>query len=150
MWIDVQCLDGDFAALHVAFAHERVACPRHQKRRRSSLPHPSSHVTQLTSGRQIARAKILENDLPVFVVAWQTQEILAYRAVKTGEIAQGSEDRIQTVGYVAELTREEGGLDDPITGGWRIIDVRLSLSRSLFVWRVDDEVRSLQMARRAA
>jgi hypothetical protein len=30
-------------------------------------------------------AKILENDVHVFVVSWRTQEVLAYRDLKTNE-----------------------------------------------------------------
>ena len=68
-------------------------------------------------------AKILENDLHVFVVAWRTQEVLAYRDLKTGEIAVGDENKIEQVGYVAVLTRVEEELDNKETGGWKIIDV---------------------------
>lgn len=68
-------------------------------------------------------AKILENDLHVFVVSWRTQEIIAYRDLKTGEITQGSEDKIEQVGYVAVLTRLEDELENKVTGGWKVIDV---------------------------
>ncbi|KAI5476194.1 mitochondrial inner membrane translocase subunit TIM44 [Pseudohyphozyma bogoriensis] len=71
----------------------------------------------------IAKVKILENDLGVLVVAWQTQEILAYRDIKTGEITQGDEDKIMNVGYVAVLTRVEEELENKVTGGWKIIDM---------------------------
>lgn len=69
-------------------------------------------------------AKILENDLHVFVVSWRTQEVLAYRDLKTDEIAVGDENKIQQVGYVAVLTRVEDELDNEETGGWKVIDVR--------------------------
>lgn len=68
-------------------------------------------------------AKILENDLHVYVISWRTQEILAYRDLATGEITQGSEEKLEMCGYVAVLTRVEEELDNPITGGWKIIDV---------------------------
>ncbi|KAM0786344.1 hypothetical protein ACM66B_001816 [Microbotryomycetes sp. NB124-2] len=71
----------------------------------------------------IMSSKILENDLHVFVVAWRTQEVLAYRDIKTGQIAAGDEDRIQQVGYVAVFTRKEEELDNKVTGGWKIIDM---------------------------
>ncbi|KAK4698770.1 hypothetical protein P7C70_g7499, partial [Phenoliferia sp. Uapishka_3] len=71
----------------------------------------------------IMKAKILENELPVFVVAWRTQEILAYRDVKTGEITVGSEDKIEQVGYVAVMTRIEEEVESPVTGGWKVIDI---------------------------
>lgn len=73
-------------------------------------------------------AKILENDIHVFVVSWRTQEVLAYKDLKTGEIAVGDENKILQVGYVAVLTRVEEELDNPETGGWKVIDVRRALS----------------------
>jgi import inner membrane translocase subunit TIM44 len=77
-------------------------------------------------------AKILENDLHVFVVSWRTQEVLAYRDLKTNEIAVGDENKIQQVGYVAVLTRVEEDLDNEETGGWKVIDVRSSLLPTKF------------------
>ncbi|GAA5866310.1 hypothetical protein JCM8547_000735 [Rhodosporidiobolus lusitaniae] len=71
----------------------------------------------------IMSAKILENDVHVFVVSWRTQELLAYRDLKTNEIAVGDENKIQQVGYVAVLTRVEEELDNPETGGWKVIDM---------------------------
>ncbi|GAA5958941.1 hypothetical protein JCM3765_000779 [Sporobolomyces pararoseus] len=71
----------------------------------------------------IMSAKILENDLHVFVVSWRTQEVLAYRDLKTNEIAVGDENKIQQVGYVAVLTRVEEELDNEETGGWKVIDM---------------------------
>ncbi len=71
----------------------------------------------------IMSAKILENDLHVFVVSWRTQEVLAYRDLKTGEITVGDENKIEQVGYVAVLTRVEEELDNEVTGGWKIIDM---------------------------
>lgn len=69
-------------------------------------------------------AKVLENDVHVFVVSWRTQELLAYRDLKTNEITVGDENKIQQVGYVAVLTRVEEELDNLETGGWKVIDVR--------------------------
>ena len=75
-------------------------------------------------------SKILENDLYVFVISWRTQEILAYRDLATGEITQGNENKIESCGYVAVLTRMEDELDNTTTGGWKIIDVRRFASTS--------------------
>ena len=69
------------------------------------------------------QAKVLENDLHVYIISWRTQEILAFRDLKTGEITEGSEDQLISCGYVAVMTRLEDELDNPITGGWKIIDV---------------------------
>lgn len=92
-------------------------------------------------------AKILENDVHVFVVAWRTQEVLAYRDIKTNEVTVGDENKIQQVGYVAVLTRVEEELDNEETGGWKVIDVRCV--RPVFPGRHADRF-SPQMARRAA
>ncbi|GAA6003675.1 hypothetical protein JCM10207_003541 [Rhodosporidiobolus poonsookiae] len=71
----------------------------------------------------IMSAKILENDVHVFVVSWRTQEVLAYRDLKTNEITVGDPDKIEQVGYVAVLTRVEEELDNLETGGWKVIDM---------------------------
>ncbi|SCV70495.1 BQ2448_1889 [Microbotryum intermedium] len=71
----------------------------------------------------IMSAKILDTDLHVFVVAWRTQEILAYRDIKTGKLAVGDENKIEQVGYVAVLTRVDEELDNKVTGGWKVIDM---------------------------
>ncbi|GAA6032162.1 hypothetical protein JCM8097_007104 [Rhodosporidiobolus ruineniae] len=71
----------------------------------------------------IMSAKILENDVHVFVVSWRTQEVLAYRDLKSGEITVGDPNKIEQVGYVAVLTRVEEELDNPETGGWKVIDM---------------------------
>lgn len=93
-------------------------------------------------------AKILENDLHVFVVAWRTQEVLAYRDLKTGEIAVGDETKIEQVGYVAVLTRVEEDLDNKVTGGWKIIDVSFWTLETASGDRRADSTPP-QMARRA-
>ncbi|GAA5961943.1 hypothetical protein JCM21900_001156 [Sporobolomyces salmonicolor] len=71
----------------------------------------------------IMSAKILENDLHVFVISWRTQEVLAYRDLKTDEITVGDDNKIEQVGYVAVLTRVEEELDNEETGGWKVIDM---------------------------
>jgi len=91
----------------------------------SSIPALSLTRSLLLYDLQIMSAKILENDIHVFVVSWRTQEVLAYKDLKTGELAVGDENKILQVGYVAVLTRIEEELDNPETGGWKVIDVRL-------------------------
>ncbi|GAA5981373.1 hypothetical protein JCM11641_005298 [Rhodosporidiobolus odoratus] len=71
----------------------------------------------------IMSAKILENDVHVYVVSWRTQEVLSYRDLKTGEVTVGDENKIEQVGYVAVLTRVEEELDNLETGGWKVIDM---------------------------
>lgn len=66
---------------------------------------------------------MLENDTKVFVISFRTQEIVTFRDPKTGEIAEGDENKIEQCGYVAVLTRVEEELDNEETGGWKIIDI---------------------------
>lgn len=130
------------SGLHLAYSRQRISRARHPESRRtlpstfydslSSLIPPSAdlfapaNLSRTLS--QIMSAKILENDLHVFVVAWRTQEVLAYRDLKTGEVVVGDENKIEQVGYVAVLTRVEEELDNKITGGWKIIDVSSKVS----------------------
>ena len=41
---------------------------------------------------QILHGKILEDEIPVYVVTFATQEILLFRNAKTGEVVVGAED----------------------------------------------------------
>ena len=61
----------------------------------------------------------------MFVVTFQTQEMLIFRNAKTGEIVVGAEDRVEQCHYAAVITRVEEELDNELTGGWKIIEVRL-------------------------
>jgi len=71
----------------------------------------------------VMSAKVLDNDQRVFVVSWRTQEILSFRDPRTGEVVEGSEHDVEQCGYVAVITRIEEELENPVTGGWRIIDM---------------------------
>ncbi|KAG2223238.1 hypothetical protein INT45_006119 [Circinella minor] len=77
----------------------------------------------------LVAAKILENDIPVFVMSFRTQEIILFRNAKSGEIAYGQEDHIEQVTYACVLTKEPEDLQNPVTGGWRIIDMAKHDSR---------------------
>lgn len=77
----------------------------------------------------LVAAKILENDIPVLVMSFRTQEIMIFRNARTNEIAYGQEDRIEQVTYACVITREPEDLQNPITGGWRIIDMAKHDSR---------------------
>lgn len=63
----------------------------------------------------------------MFVITFATQEVLLFRNVKTGEIAVGAEDRVEQCHYAAVITRVEEELDNELTGGWKIVEVRLAL-----------------------
>lgn len=74
--------------------------------------------------RQIADAKILENDVPVFLISFATQEVMIFRNAKTKEVAVGAEDKVEQCTYVAAITRIPEELDDELTGGWKVVEVR--------------------------
>ncbi|KAI0763792.1 mitochondria import inner membrane translocase TIM44 subunit [Trametes elegans] len=71
----------------------------------------------------VSTGKILENDVPVFVITFATQEMLLFRNAKTGEIVVGAEDRVEQCHYAAVITRVEEELDNELTGGWKIIEM---------------------------
>ncbi|KAI9504314.1 protein translocase subunit [Coemansia spiralis] len=75
-------------------------------------------------------ARVLENDVPVIVVTFQTQENNVFRNKKTGEIVQGSEDVIEACHYVAIFTKVPENADDPVTNGWKMIDLAKQSSRT--------------------
>lgn len=75
-------------------------------------------------------ARVLENDVPVIVITFQTHENNIFRNKKTGEIVQGSEDAIEACHYVSIFTKVPENADDPITNGWKMIDLAKQSARS--------------------
>ncbi|KAJ2709056.1 protein translocase subunit [Coemansia spiralis] len=75
-------------------------------------------------------ARMLENDVPVIVVTFQTQENNVFRDQKTREIVQGSEDVIEACHYVSVFTKVPENADDPVTNGWKMIDLAKQASRA--------------------
>lgn len=67
--------------------------------------------------------KILENDVPVFLVQFSTQEVLMFRNAKTGEISVGADNKVEQCTYIAAITRVEEELTNELTGGWKVIEV---------------------------
>ena len=72
----------------------------------------------------VSAGKVLEDDVPVFVVTFTTQEVLLFRNVATREIAVGAEDRVEQCMYAAVVTRVEEELENELTGGWKVVEVR--------------------------
>ncbi|KAI9271324.1 hypothetical protein BY458DRAFT_509670 [Sporodiniella umbellata] len=81
---------------------------------------------------ELVAAKILENDVPVLVLSFRTQEIIVFRNAKSGEVVYGKDDVIEQVTYACVLTKEPEDLQNPVTSGWRIIDMAKHDSRP--VW----------------
>lgn len=75
---------------------------------------------------EVSQGKILENDIPVFLVTFATQEVLCFRNAKSGEVVVGNPTAVEQCRYAAVLKLEESELDNPETGGWKIVEVRTS------------------------
>jgi import inner membrane translocase subunit TIM44 len=73
--------------------------------------------------RQVSTGKILENDIPSFLVTFATQEILLFRSKKDGKVVVGRPDGVESVVYAAVMTLEESELDNPETGGWKVFEM---------------------------
>jgi len=77
----------------------------------------------------LVTAKILDNDIPVLVLSFRTQEVILFRNAASKEIVFGKEDSIEQVTYACVLTKQSEDLQNPITGGWRVIDMAKHDSR---------------------
>ncbi|KAJ7037784.1 import inner membrane translocase subunit tim44 [Mycena alexandri] len=78
----------------------------------------------------VSAGKILDNELPVFVIQFSTQEVLLFRNAKTREIVVGAEDRVEQCTYFAAVTRIEEELGNELTGGWKVIEMARRSSRA--------------------
>ncbi|KAL2043628.1 hypothetical protein N7G274_003935 [Stereocaulon virgatum] len=74
----------------------------------------------------ILSARMLENEVPVFVITCRTQEVHVYRKAKTNELAAGMEDKVQLVTYAIGITRLAEDVNNPDTRGWRLIELQKS------------------------
>ena len=75
----------------------------------------------------MSTGKILDNHIPVYMVVFQTQEVVLFRHAKTGEPLVGRPDAVESVNYAAVFARLEDELEDEVTGGWKLMEVRPSL-----------------------
>ncbi|EMD39032.1 hypothetical protein CERSUDRAFT_112722 [Gelatoporia subvermispora B] len=71
----------------------------------------------------ISTGKILENNVPVFVITFTTQELMLFRNARSGEIVVGAEDKVDQCHYAAVVTRDENELENELTGGWKVIEM---------------------------
>lgn len=78
----------------------------------------------------VSDGKILENDIPVFVISFATQEVLLFRNAKTGEIMVGADNKVEQCTYVAVVTRVLEELDNELTGGWKVIEMARRSARA--------------------
>jgi import inner membrane translocase subunit TIM44 len=78
----------------------------------------------------IAQGKLLDNDVPVFVVSFASQEILLFRSAKTGEPVVGDENAVEACRYAMVLTRVPTEVDNELTGGWKVVEMARRGARS--------------------
>ncbi|KDN41343.1 Tim44-domain-containing protein [Tilletiaria anomala UBC 951] len=74
-------------------------------------------------GIEIVQGKMLENNIPVLVVSFSSQELMFFTDPKTGEIKAGKSDQTDLCRYAMVLTRVEEELDNEITGGWKVVEL---------------------------
>ncbi|KAF8329512.1 uncharacterized protein EI90DRAFT_3062857 [Cantharellus anzutake] len=90
---------------------------------------PESQVLDIRNV-DVSQGKLLENDVPVFVVSFSTQEVLVFRNSLSREVVVGAPDKVEQVMYAAIITRLESELEDELTGGWKIIEMARRGGRS--------------------
>ncbi|KAF8074738.1 import inner membrane translocase subunit tim44 [Lyophyllum atratum] len=78
----------------------------------------------------VSDGKMLENEVPVFLVQFSTQEILMFRNAKTGEIAVGADNKVEQCTYIAAITRVEEELTNELTGGWKVVEMARRSARA--------------------
>jgi Tim44-like domain len=71
----------------------------------------------------VSTGRFLEDNTPVFVITFTTQEVLLFRDRKTRDVAVGAENRVEQCNYAAVITRVEEELENELTGGWKVIEV---------------------------
>ncbi|EPQ56376.1 TIM44 subunit of mitochondria import inner membrane translocase [Gloeophyllum trabeum ATCC 11539] len=78
----------------------------------------------------ITSAKMLENNIPVFVVTFATQEVLLFRNALSREVVVGAEDRVEQCHYAAVITRVEEEIGNELTDGWKVIEMARRSARA--------------------
>ncbi|KAG0326943.1 protein translocase subunit [Dissophora globulifera] len=79
---------------------------------------------------ELVSAKVLENDVPVLIVSFQTQEITVFRNKLTREVVFGKEDAIEEATYACVITITPETLSNPLTRGVRVMDMAKHNSRA--------------------
>ncbi|KAG0045154.1 protein translocase subunit [Gryganskiella cystojenkinii] len=79
---------------------------------------------------ELVSAKVLENDVPVLIVSFNTQEITVFRNRLTREVVFGKEDAIEEATYACVITLTPETMSNPLTRGVRIMDMAKHNSRA--------------------
>lgn len=84
---------------------------------------------------------MLDNDVPVMIVDLNTQAVVAFRDVKTGEIKAGSEDNIEHARWRMVWTRDQCGMCILLLASHVLADPTIPLDRVTMGWRVMECVK---------
>jgi len=79
---------------------------------------------------ELVSAKVLENDVPVLIISFNTQEITVFRNRLTREVVFGKEDAIEEATYACVITLTPETMANPLTRGVRIMDMAKHNSRA--------------------
>ncbi|ORZ20947.1 hypothetical protein BCR41DRAFT_303587 [Lobosporangium transversale] len=79
---------------------------------------------------ELVSAKVLENDVPVLIISFNTQEVTVFRNRVTREVVFGKEDAIEEATYACVMTITPENLKNPLTRGVRIMDMAKHNSRA--------------------
>ena len=79
---------------------------------------------------QVAAGKMLENEVPVFVVTFTKQGVLRFKNAKTGEVVFGAGDRVEQCHYAAVITSVEDEIENELTAGWKIVEMARRSARA--------------------
>jgi import inner membrane translocase subunit TIM44 len=77
----------------------------------------------------VITAKVV-GDHPVLVLSFHTQQTSYVRDRASGAVVEGSPDKVEGVMYVWALAKQPES--DPITGGWRLIEMAMRPDRGGF------------------
>ncbi|OAQ26507.1 TIM44 subunit of mitochondria import inner membrane translocase [Linnemannia elongata AG-77] len=79
---------------------------------------------------ELVSAKVLENDVPVLIISFNTQEVTVFRNRLTREVVFGKEDAIEECTYACVITLTPETMQNPLTRGVRIMDMAKHGSRA--------------------
>ncbi|KAG0210876.1 protein translocase subunit [Mortierella sp. GBA30] len=79
---------------------------------------------------ELVSAKVLENDVPVLIISFNTQEVTVFRNRLTREVVFGKEDAIEEATYACVITLTPETMSNPLTRGVRIMDMAKHNSRA--------------------
>jgi len=75
---------------------------------------------------ELLAAKMMQN-IPVLILSFKAQQVEVIKNKKTGEIVDGSADKVNDVYYVWVITKDE--IPNPLTKGWKLNEFAIQLVR---------------------